>query len=424
MGYDWKDTIRDKMSGYTETEPEGLLQNIMKELDPPPATLKQNVSGKKLFIRLAGIGSAVAASIALLATLRHSAPSDSEDSIISVVQTDTNGQIAEVAAKHGVYKEAAHEAPVYYKTYENTQATAKKETVVKNNDPEESPAISEEVTQTENKRNTAKNTSTYTDKSSTRKHTSQNIKEEWTNDFPDDETVYKKDKKLSTEIFYSNLAGSASKAGGYSTMRQIGGSAFNGIPDRKFISATPGEGTMLLTSGEHSNTSVRHRQPVRIGASFRYNFTKCWSIETGLVYSFLSSRMETNESQYKSTTEQKLHYIGIPVKINWSFLNRQHFSLYLNAGGMMEKCIGGNAATEYILNGNRISSTKDNISIKPIQWSVNAAAGVQWNISNHIGIYAEPGISYHFDDGSPISTAYKERPLNFNIEIGLRFSFE
>ena len=134
--------------------------------------------------------------------------------------------------------------------------------------------------------------------------------------------------------------------------------------------------------------------------------------------------METTESQYKSTTEQKLHYIGIPVRASWSFLNREHVSLYLSAGGMLEKCIAGNATTDYILNGNSISSNKDNISIKPLQWSVNASAGVQWNITGNIGIYAEPGISYHFDDGSNISTAYKEKPLNFNIEIGLRFSFE
>lgn len=38
-------------------------------------------------------------------------------------------------------------------------------------------------------------------------------------------------------------------------------------------------------------------------------------------------------------------------------------------------------------------------------------------------MYVEPGISYYFDDGSPISTIYKEKPVNFNLNLGLRFTF-
>ncbi len=420
MDYDWKDTLRHKMSGYTEAEPEGLLQDIMKGLDAYPAAPKQaeksNESGKKAFIRLAGIFSAAAASIALLVIFRQRVPSDSESGAISVIKHNTKEQIASVTPEYPIYENPDLKSLIYLEKDKNTiqAVSALRDREIKNDYTEKKQKTSEGDFLTDSPR----------DKESSSRQTGQTPKEKWENDFFEEETANKKNKKFSTDIFYSNLAGSVTEAAGYSTMRQIGASAFNGIPDRASVSATPGKETMLLTTGGHSNTTIRHRQPVRIGVSFRYSLTKCWGIETGLVYSFLSSRMETNESQYKSITEQKLHYIGIPVKINWLFLNRQHFSLYLNAGGMLEKCIAGNAVTDYILDEKSISSTKDNISIKPVQWSVNAAAGAQWNISNNIGIYAQPGISYHFNDGSPISTAYKERPLNFTIEIGLRFSFE
>lgn len=48
---------------------------------------------------------------------------------------------------------------------------------------------------------------------------------------------------------------------------------------------------------------------------------------------------------------------------------------------------------------------------------------MQYNISSMVGIYAEPGLSYYFDNGSNIETIYSEKPLNFNLNIGLRVSF-
>ena len=54
--------------------------------------------------------------------------------------------------------------------------------------------------------------------------------------------------------------------------------------------------------------------------------------------------------------------------------------------------------------------------------SVNASVGVQLNVLDNIGIYAEPGISYYFDDRSLLQTIYKEKPLNFNITVGMRYT--
>ena len=55
------------------------------------------------------------------------------------------------------------------------------------------------------------------------------------------------------------------------------------------------------------------------------------------------------------------------------------------------------------------------------QWSVNASAGLQYKINDILGVYLEPGVGYYFDNGSNVSTIYKEKPLNFNFTVGLRF---
>lgn len=48
---------------------------------------------------------------------------------------------------------------------------------------------------------------------------------------------------------------------------------------------------------------------------------------------------------------------------------------------------------------------------------------MQLDITRHIGVYIEPGISYYFDNNSDVRNIYKDRPLNFNLNIGLRFTF-
>ena len=70
----------------------------------------------------------------------------------------------------------------------------------------------------------------------------------------------------------------------------------------------------------------------------------------------------------------------------------------------------------------RATSDTEPISTKPLQWSLNAAVGAQFNILPQLGLYVEPGGSFYFDDGTTIENIYKEKPLNFSIELGLRVS--
>lgn len=87
-----------------------------------------------------------------------------------------------------------------------------------------------------------------------------------------------------------------------------------------------------------------------------------------------------------------------------------------------ECCVEGDSETDYMWRGRIKSSTHKAVREKPWQCSVNASAGMQFNLSSVVGLYVEPGVSYYFDNGSSVSNIYKEKPLNFNLEFGLRFS--
>lgn len=153
---------------------------------------------------------------------------------------------------------------------------------------------------------------------------------------------------------------------------------------------------------------IKHHQPISFGLSVRKGLAKGFSIETGLTYTLLSSDVEMSGGN--AMIDQKLHYIGIPVRANWNFFDKDRFTLYVAAGGMIEKCVYGKLGNE-------------KQTVKPVQLSVAGAVGAQFNATKHVGIYVEPGVAYFFDDGSNVQTIRKETSCNFNIQAGIRFTY-
>ena len=135
----------------------------------------------------------------------------------------------------------------------------------------------------------------------------------------------------------------------------------------------------------------------------------------------LHSQLQSGSKNYYYLSNQPLHSIGVPVKVNFNIWENRWFLFYVSGGMMIEKCVDGHITTDYVMN-DRATSDTEPISTKPLQWSLNAAVGAQFNILPQLGLYVEPGGSFYFDDGTTIENIYKEKPLNFSIELGLRVS--
>lgn len=185
----------------------------------------------------------------------------------------------------------------------------------------------------------------------------------------------------------------------------------------------PYMGMLVTNKGHLADRRVRHRLPVHAGASIAYRINDRVSVETGIAYSYLSADIHEGSDSYYFAGEQSLHYVGIPVGVRVRAMSWKNFDIYVGAGFEADKCVSGTLKKSYVINGQTRDDGHESISIRPLQWSVNAGAGVQYNISSMVGIYAEPGLSYYFDNGSNIETIYSEKPLNFNLNIGLRVSF-
>ncbi|ROI01348.1 PorT family protein [Chryseobacterium sp. G0240] len=177
---------------------------------------------------------------------------------------------------------------------------------------------------------------------------------------------------------------------------------------------------LLANQSQPVEARIRHRIPVTFGLSLYYNLGKKWGIGTGLNYTKLVSDLHSGSAANYIKGQQTVHYIGVPVQVNYNVIQKGRFTGYVTGGGLVEKPISGNLTTTYIVNDEVKETSKERLDHKPLQFSVNTAVGLQLKVIDRFGIYAEPGIGYHFKDDRSPNTIYKEKPLQFNLKFGVR----
>jgi len=157
-----------------------------------------------------------------------------------------------------------------------------------------------------------------------------------------------------------------------------------------------------------------HRLPIRFGLKIGYQLSERWALQTGITYTYLYSEF-TLVNRQQPAIDQRLHYVGIPLGISYQIWKNSNFRLYASAGAAAEKCVK---------NSQKSGDSKINLqsdSEKPLQWSVNAALGAEYQPTKQLGIYLEPSLGYYFKDNTPLEHYYKEHPLSPAIEFGLRW---
>jgi hypothetical protein len=161
----------------------------------------------------------------------------------------------------------------------------------------------------------------------------------------------------------------------------------------------------------------KYKMPVSLGLSVRKNVTDNWAVESGLTYTYLESSESLRYlNGIYGTSDVGLHYLGIPLKVIYSFYNNNRLSLYASVGGMAEKTVYGERFTS-------INNTNSHLDIPEVQWSVAGSVGVSYKLINHLSIFAEPGVGHYFDDKSAINTIRDDKPTNFNLQLGIRLSY-
>ena len=163
-----------------------------------------------------------------------------------------------------------------------------------------------------------------------------------------------------------------------------------------------------------------HELPFNIQLTLSRQLTSRLSIETGLSYTQMKSVTITGSTTAHIQEQQRLRYIGIPLRFGWKWYNKSHFSLYTSAGAMLDFPIRSTLNVNHITN-DITTFSKESTLDAPIQWSMSLGLGVQYDLTPHLGIYMEPSLQYYFDDGSNLKSFRTEHPLSITLPLGLRF---
>lgn len=159
---------------------------------------------------------------------------------------------------------------------------------------------------------------------------------------------------------------------------------------------------------------AKHHAPVSVGMQFAFGIAPRLSLSTGVVYTRTSSDFYPYAPNNDYNVHQVLHYVGIPVGLNYELWRSGGFHAYVMAGA--------EAAYNVKNDTDEDGTKKENTKRDRVQFSGKASLGAQYDISPSVGLYIEPGAKYYFDNGSDIENTFKDKKLNFNLQFGLRFN--
>ena len=200
------------------------------------------------------------------------------------------------------------------------------------------------------------------------------------------------------------------------------------IPAGDQYGAEGGKNMMAAIQSSDNLSEMEHDQPVSFGITLSKQLSDNLSIESGLTYSYLSSRLRNANANFRVDETQKIHYLGIPVNLNYTLFTFNRFKFYTSLGGMLEKDIYGEyrklgvgETTDFNSSAEEEEATK--ISQRNPQLSVNAGVGLSYPLIQSLRIYGKVGGAYYFDAGNQYKTIYSDRKIVMDLNIGLRYEF-
>ena len=183
----------------------------------------------------------------------------------------------------------------------------------------------------------------------------------------------------------------------------------------------PGEGPTTIppegpvSSGEPVKDLLdqsAHYFPVQVGLSAKLPLSERLYLSTGLQYSLYNSKFMMSQTGEK---RQQVHYLGIPVRLDWVFASSSLFDVYAGGGVLGDLCLNATLAG--------MSREKDRPSL-----SLVGAGGIQMNVTKRLGIYLEPELSWRIPENNPAITTYtpvtyrSEHPVMFSVAAGVRIN--
>ena len=185
------------------------------------------------------------------------------------------------------------------------------------------------------------------------------------------------------------------------------------IPSSWYDKSNPGEGPGSSEDPVRDRLEgSSHNFPIQAGLSARLPLSEQLYLSTGLQYSLYNSKFTMSQTGEK---RQQVHYLGIPVRLDWVFASNSRFDVYAGGGVQGDFCLNATLA------GMNLEKERPSLSLV-------GAGGGQMNVTKHLGIYLEPELSWRIPTDDPklgnntLVTYRSEHPVMFSIATGIRIN--
>lgn len=181
---------------------------------------------------------------------------------------------------------------------------------------------------------------------------------------------------------------------------------------------------LASTIDNEAQTEDIYKLPVTYSASFRYMIDDHWGVNVGLSYAVATSERRSGSGTDFYTTTQKMHFLGLPLSVSYTFLDTRFLTLYALAGGSVEKCLSATRKDVIVTSSEQQSgpARKEKLDARPWQGSLSVGAGLQFNISDHYGLFAEPELVYDLSESGSMPLK-RRNDFGFQLAVGLRVSY-
>lgn len=165
----------------------------------------------------------------------------------------------------------------------------------------------------------------------------------------------------------------------------------------------------LVKPVELKHIQYEHLCPYTLGVTVGIPLSERLFLTSGLDYSYCLSKITFSDN---TKADQRAHYLGIPMRLDWIIVRNDRLSFYAGAGAEAYKCLFAEIGSyQRIKDGNTY-------------YSANFLAGLRYEPFRHIGLFLEPQYSYSINNKEPvIKSAITDSRYLFNVRAGVSFSF-
>lgn len=188
----------------------------------------------------------------------------------------------------------------------------------------------------------------------------------------------------------------------------------------------PADTLALMEIADHNTGEIEqkehHDKPITFGISLTKSLGRNWSLETGLQYSILKSQFYMGENGYSIASKQKVHYLGIPLRVSYNWIDYKRLSAYTSAGVALHIPVYGKVSSNYLTNWQCAYSESKHFT-PTLQWQTGVGIGLQYKLAPNTSLFVEPTFNWFIPSGSDTHTIWTEHPFMFTCPFGLRITW-